>query len=476
MKKTKITFFIILILAYIGTLFAEPLDKTYIYSKHIILFIIIGSISYLILNRITKSTIVRLNLEGAKETLALSLKVIAFAGTLVLTSFIQMDYIGYSETLLERNCRYYDDYNNLIFSSPYYSKCPELEIIENTDNTLSFVARNLLEGTLDDYRFDENDQETTTIDMRLSIISETTISYDSNNRISNVSINSSTISEIYGKADTKLFNHSYSVFVENTYDGGFRQLNKSATYSEEIYTVPSEQSYHVFSEEDYETITYYSGELSEDSEFVLYKEYMEDEILVTEIQTTISYLDLSNGVSYKVEDALDTLSESTYGEEVKLFDGSVEVLGKWAGIGATSIITQYMSRNGYENMKLTSDSNVNDPGDSWVSSRVYNYQVISGKEYVIKSSTVDGYPKTYNPENTIYELEKYDYGFVVKQLYYPNDSYLKHLLQPNTSILLPWLSQSVNADTTSIFDVGYAFDFNILDEIIYSKPAYMYLD
>jgi hypothetical protein len=126
----------------ISILFLPFYNPIYFYLQHVSLFLFMAMFIYYLLklgydrleNRITKKTA----LKGYTITV--------FVLLLFLFSNIQLYAIETYQTSEYQTCSYYDVYGNAIYYSQLPNQCPNLEIVNQDDATLSFVVYEDISG------------------------------------------------------------------------------------------------------------------------------------------------------------------------------------------------------------------------------------------------------------------------------------------------------------------------------------------
>jgi hypothetical protein len=142
-----------------------------------------------------------------------------FVVLLFLFSNVQLYAIETYQTSELISCAYYDEHNNAIYYSQVAHSCPDLEISNQTDNELSFVVYETIDGIAErgymgldedtDYRF------------LSKIRTDINITYDGNGKIVESSNQKSTNMLLYhDDEEYKVYNSIYN-HIENTviYDG-----------------------------------------------------------------------------------------------------------------------------------------------------------------------------------------------------------------------------------------------------------------
>lgn len=263
MKKAQLIAVVILIAVYIWMRFYAPIIKVALILKHISLFLLLGIIAYNFTTYLLKRIIKRYNPTGIKETLVYIGRSISFGIVIIIFGLFQFSYIEFSETPYTEICRYYDNYNNLVYESMIYESCPNLNVVELTDTVFEFTVSEYSNV----YEIAEISPEKEDLskwdDYAIKLNTTIRIEYDSKNRITNINQQMTFISNIeYSEGNLKTYKYSYQKIVSNDYSDIFESVYKEAEILFEydgfvdIYT-----GHNLFEEIDYEIIRYYVDNL-----------------------------------------------------------------------------------------------------------------------------------------------------------------------------------------------------------------------
>lgn len=126
----------------ITILFLPYYNPIYFYLQHVSLFLFMAMFIYYLL----KLGYDRLEKRVKKTHILKGYTLTIFVVLLFLFSNVQLYAIETFQTSELMSCAYYDKYSNAIYYSQVAHSCPELEILEQTDTTLSFVVYESIEG------------------------------------------------------------------------------------------------------------------------------------------------------------------------------------------------------------------------------------------------------------------------------------------------------------------------------------------
>lgn len=136
MKKILYVLTGLLLITFISTLFFDDFNIFVQYIRHISLLIVIAILTFVLSNSIAIKIINRYHLHGHKEMFVQLTRVFMFGFVLIGVAYVQFQYINYSIGLNVDYCRYYDKYDNLLYENRFRGDCPEIDIIEQSDETL----------------------------------------------------------------------------------------------------------------------------------------------------------------------------------------------------------------------------------------------------------------------------------------------------------------------------------------------------
>lgn len=241
-------FALVFIIAIIFLPFYNPI---YFYIQHVSLFLFatmfILFMLKLGLNRL-ESTV--------RDTKVVKVFTVVMFG-IVLFAFSELQLLGIDmyQTPGTQSCSYYDKYDNAVYYSQLRNECPELEVIEDTPTTFSFIAYEeaygVFEGTVFD--FDSNGWL-----YKGKLRTDTFINYDDKGRITRVVTKSSTNILLYNEEDEQKLYNTRTVIVKNLYlNTDFFQMSQGVLFrSMKTEQIVSEQ---LVDYEDYETVEHLTG-------------------------------------------------------------------------------------------------------------------------------------------------------------------------------------------------------------------------
>lgn len=499
MKKLKIIATILLVVVNIWMRFYAPIVKVALVLKHISLFLLLGIIAYSITTFFLRKIIKRYNPKGTKETIVYVGRSVTFGLLVIVFGVVQFNYIQFSETPYTELCKYYDNYNNLVYETMIYESCPELDIITLNDNIFEFEVSeqtNVYEvagiapeqedlSKWDDYELITNStirieyddiQRIIKIDQQLVMLS--TIGYKEGNLQTNY----------YGYH--KIIDYDYSELFEVTYKEA-EVLNKFDGIVD-VYT-----GYYIFDELDYSTIRYYADNLDYreaqpgDNEepisgdnpisywhYDLYKEYLdEDSEFITEHKAYIIVIKENgyymNSVFYPEHDGYDvTHRVDLYHTE----DSIKRILTKYDSSDHDKIDKNITYENTYPYFinKETYSLSLDSIESTYIEEAVYRNHMEGNITYTYSEETDFGIWE-YSPY--IYGSIKTEYGYRVSHQRYRNQLYLSNLLNGQYSsdkIYFEHSRYSYGLRHQILFDVDYSLDWiaNTKDAL-YVEPSYI---
>lgn len=465
MKFTKYMVLITLVIVYATTYVMEPLEIRNIYLKNILLFIIIGMISYSILNFVLKTAIETYGITGLKETLFQGIKVLLFACILVFVSSVQIGMIEYNNKPISKGCTFYDDYGNIIYENFYNNGCATLEYSIYEDDQIEFSVVESYDDLYENFSFFESEEQFHNVNYHVKRLFTVKIDYDEQHRIIKASVHSSYFSD-YENDDMKK-NHfgTTETIVTNTYKDSFEQVieERSVHYDEDgLYD--GEIAHFDTSNEEFSVIRYYQNSISEGI-YEIRKEYTEG----TEPIDSLEFLVTKDGDGYLVRQYLGTTntevvkrheitSEEVIINNVRTTDDEVLDYGK---------IYSYQARFG---MVLSSSS----PGNA-----IYDYRLVdtSDRLYYIESVTRSYSDQTYNSEY-IYALHNLEYGVSVERIDFGDISLEDYLFNRDDynevyNHVGLYNNSFYNFDSTTVFEITHGNSIYSTDAMIYSKPIFI---
>ncbi|HPJ23999.1 MAG TPA: hypothetical protein PK113_03725, partial [Bacillota bacterium] len=178
MKKYKYVLYGLLGAIFLGTLFFNDYNLYIQYIRHISLLLLIALLIYHFTDFIANSIQKKYKLDEKKEMIVQIFRVLIFGIIIVVTALVQFKYINYSIGLDQDYFRYYDQYDNLIYSSKYKGESPKIKIIEQSDDRLEMEFKESIEVSYDTVTVEGVDYSDATISF--DIVTTITIDYVDN--------------------------------------------------------------------------------------------------------------------------------------------------------------------------------------------------------------------------------------------------------------------------------------------------------
>lgn len=252
--KTKLKIVVLIILALINlVLFYTERFVTLPYVLgNITIFTLFVFIAFIIIDMFTKLLLKR-NLTEQKQNIVIISRTVVFFLIVVLVGSSQLIYIQKKDTLYQRRCEYYDEYNNIIYESLYVGVCPDLEILVQNDDELVFEVKQEAIGTKNFDTFKNRGISIDEVDGSVNVnsLSNIAIHYDDNHFVSTFDIKLSEYITYYQSGLETQILFSYHRVVENTLGGSFESIVKEAEYLEYSNRFVEVLSHHVFNDSDY---------------------------------------------------------------------------------------------------------------------------------------------------------------------------------------------------------------------------------
>lgn len=226
-------------------------NQLYFYIKHISLYLFAALLSVRLLlffyRRIKTSYVI-----GNNKLKLLQLFTIVFLGVLLyLIGDTQRAYIEEFETASLVGCTYYDDYDNILYSSQFYGGCPKLENVSQSEDSISFQVIESASRIHDDHY--ANDVYVKEESFDVYRLTEISIKYTINHLIEEVSIISSTNFEADAEGEYSNKYLSLRKDIKNVYsDDSFSTTHDYYFYETDDYTHDDLETieHYAFTEED----------------------------------------------------------------------------------------------------------------------------------------------------------------------------------------------------------------------------------
>ncbi|MFK5883371.1 MAG: hypothetical protein QM489_03415, partial [Candidatus Izemoplasma sp.] len=218
--------FINMIFLYGGRFIGLP----YILSN-IALFTLIVFIAYLIIDWFTNKLLNK-KLTESKQNIIIFSRVAVFFLVIILIGGSQLIYIQKKDTLYQRRCEYYDQYNNIIYESFYTGVCPDLAIITQNNDQLIFEVNQDAIGSKNFEAITSRGIVLNNVDgdVTLTSLSNITIEYNDNHDITLFDIKLSEYITYTKSGENKAVFYSYHREVKNTIGSSFESIVKEAEY------------------------------------------------------------------------------------------------------------------------------------------------------------------------------------------------------------------------------------------------------
>ncbi len=117
-------------------------NPIYFYLQHISLFLFVAMLLYFLLQLGFNRLVKRIKKQSILRGYTITVLVLVLFGF----SSLQLKFIETYQTSEFQSCAYYDDYGNAIYYTQLPNNCPDLEIISQTNNFLSFEVYEDIEG------------------------------------------------------------------------------------------------------------------------------------------------------------------------------------------------------------------------------------------------------------------------------------------------------------------------------------------
>ena len=263
MKKVQTITAFILLAVNIWMRFYAPIIRMALILKHISLFLLIGIGAYAGTTRIFKRFMKKYKPTGTKENLLYTGRVVSFGLIIILFGLFQFSFVEFSETPYTEKCRYYDNYNNLVYETMIYESCPELSIVELNEYVFEF---NVMEhSTIFEISeiAPEQDDLSRWDDYNIEFNTTIRIEYDNDHRITDINQQMTYISQIvYKEGNQKTYIYNYQKLVLNDYANVYESIVKEAELiSDYPGLIEMYPEHHLFNETDYEITRYYIADL-----------------------------------------------------------------------------------------------------------------------------------------------------------------------------------------------------------------------
>ncbi|MFH2117645.1 MAG: hypothetical protein ABII85_06290 [Bacillota bacterium] len=435
MKRIINIIYLLLLVAIIIMNFFAPINQFILISKNIFVFLFIALTIYTFTTYWSKLLIKKYSPTGTKETLVYVGRVLTFGILLVSFSAFQYNYIQFSGVPFAEGCKYYDQYNNLIYQSEFYESTPELSIRIQDEFNLGFDVEEsyILEGV--DSIVGDDDISGSNATLELYRLTTVDIQYNIEHKITSVDYKVSqynnTLSDTYKQTNY----YSYNQLINNSYYDQFESSMNESVYQERFdYIVTDELSHHDFISEDYTTIRYYIEDGYESENDILYhlvKDYRNDEgDFINEEVASINYITHDDSYEYLIIPTKDDDINLNITVDIVFKDNQtsysyVESKNPFSFYYQTT----YSSLMGYRNIAIMrSDQTYLSPTEM-NSNKVYFMEVFkqSNNSYLIQKQT-NSIKILPDYTDSLFQIFDMDYGHKVVNLKYRDRSYIDYLI------------------------------------------------
>jgi hypothetical protein len=155
-------------IGFVVTFFLDPFNLVMIYIKYVSLFVLIALILGEIMWRIIKSLSQHYHFEKLGKRIMIGVSVGVFMVMLGVTYYVENAHFLYKETFVEAGCRYYDQYQNLIYQSTS-KRCPTLTVHQINNNQFVYTINEVNTHQLDTLDVNGTDFENVTFESNKTI-------------------------------------------------------------------------------------------------------------------------------------------------------------------------------------------------------------------------------------------------------------------------------------------------------------------
>lgn len=439
MKRAQTITAFILLAVNIWMRFYAPINRTALILKHISLFLLLGIGAYAVTTAIFKIFYKRYNPTGVKETILHLGRVLSFSLIIILVGLFQIDYVEYSETPYTLGCKYYDEYNNLIYISKFEESCPDLVIKEQSNSTLKFSVYENYNTTHEEESIRVwNDEEYETGSYYMELQVDVNIEYEDGK------ILFGDYKETYNVHFTNedkpgTIYTSYNMIVQNDFSNGYESIIKEAEISIENYNgYLNDLSHHTFEQNDYDEVRYYTtADIDVNNVMHLMKEYYNDNVLVTENVYSITKLQEESNTSYTlIQNILpDDYDFKTLDIIIRSNDITYSSNVEYSSTNTTNQVSFEMQEgfdNVFTNRKFTIRYN-----NDLSSNNVFDTEYFNTKEGMYITEDLQSGNGYYSNSSVYYLVTKEEYGKKVQYQYLRSLSYFGYLRygEPSSTII-----------------------------------------
>jgi hypothetical protein len=424
--------------------------------KYILLFAAMIFVAYILIEWFSK-IIIKENKRTEPIQKGLKwIKLIAFSLILMLISSFQIDYISQTEVPSIAACKYFDEYNNLIYQSMYYDVCPELNVSTHTSDTLEFSVYESKEVEFYDRFVSE------------SLNYHITINYE-NKLITSIDSKTSLVRTSDFEGELTYYKIDTHHIIENNYDGSFSRNEKYA--------------YHVIETNDIENT--YGGFFDFNSDDYKINEFTTS-YNVSEDYYKISCTDSSNNswcISYSsftisTEDESTKITQPSLMETVIKENESISYRAPYSD----NLYVEYgfIYNEEYDLYVLTYDQPFQAIGDNYIT-----LQEKDDRLFLYEDSALFSWVSS---DNTVYEISKESYGTKIIQYEYneykPFNKTLDYYKRANNESMYnnEVMSKHISFNYFYLRDDEYRFEelFKLYSpssmanrNVIFSAPSYL---
>jgi len=431
MKRILNIIFLLLIVAIIIMEIFPPINQLILIIKNIFIFWVLAWAIYTLTTYLSKTLIKRFSLSGIKETFVLIGKVAIFSLLLVSVGVFQFNSFKFSQTPFAEGCKYYDQYNNLIYHSEFYGNTPELNIYTQDEFNLGFEVEEqfLLEDITTTIGADHDIQlYHATLDMyRLTTVD---IQYNFDHKIISLNYKVSQYNNTLSETHNQTQYYSFNQIISNSFVDQFESNVDEAVFQDCFdYIITEQLTHHQFVSEDYATIRYYiedGYESENDTLYHLVKEYENDEgNIVNEEVASINYIRQNDIYEYLItpvnhgDTAMSNTIDIIFRDQDTSYDYS-QYIDNFSLVWKYQ--TTYSDFSNYKNISMIRNRESLNNGEITLS-EVYSFRVLkqASNNFLIQKQL-----------NLYQQIDDTVYGHKVTYLKYRDQSYLDYLRNGET--------------------------------------------
>ncbi|KFZ25576.1 MAG: hypothetical protein KQ78_02230 [Candidatus Izimaplasma bacterium HR2] len=498
MKKTKTIIAFLLLAINIWMQYYNPLNYIILIIKHMSLFLLVALVAYEVTTVLSKRLIRNYSPTGVKEIMVYVGRVLSFGLIIMLFSTFQYNYIQFNEVTTTEGCKYYDQYNNLIYKSRFYESCPELEILENTDVALSFNVNEYFIIKNENITYSDITYEHANLEMR--VFTTIHIEYTSEQKIASVDFKSTyhndTISDEFSGTGYVSFHQQISYSYINNFESTVKEARHIVEYD---YLLTNTLEHYQFSEENYSTINYYLEDgynSTNDIFYHLVKDYTDGEdILQTEEIASINFRVEDDVTSYTIVPLLPEIDKYYFRYGKNLLNRTIDIVYRENNISwlvntelenyTNQIMSRYVSINGFKSLKSSSSIKTYN-SDKLQTNHIYKFELLTLASSAYLSQELESSVKIGTDYlDSHYRINKTEYGYSVEYLVFRDQHYINYLIygESEHSMIYKIYFDEVNYIFTGyneyekLFDIEFQLlELKVGDNIFYRDAPYLIYD